>query len=119
MATSTFHLDGSSLNDMENIKSINVENAYKEEKETAIAMLKEMCVSCGPRSFLPFLPKCMEEIWPLLEYPHEDIRREAVCAISKFCAAYYIELDQGVGDLNMFTQCATKLVPIEIGSYPL
>ena len=31
---------GSSLNDMENIKSINVENAYKEEKETAIAMLK-------------------------------------------------------------------------------
>ena len=36
----------------------------------------------------------MEEIWPLLEYPHEDIRREAVCAISKFCAAYYIELDQ-------------------------
>ena len=53
-----------------------------------------MCVSCGPRVFLPFLPRCMEEIWPLLEYPHEDIRREAVGAISKFCAAYYIELDQ-------------------------
>jgi len=99
-------------NDLDNIKSINVENAYKEEKETAIAMLKEMCVSCGPRVFLPFLPRCMEEIWPLLEYPHEDIRREAVGAISKFCAAYYIELDQGVGDLNMFTQCATKLVPL-------
>ena len=30
----------SSINEMENIKSINVENAYKEEKETAIAMLK-------------------------------------------------------------------------------
>ena len=30
----------SSVNDMENIKSINVENAYKEEKETAIAALK-------------------------------------------------------------------------------
>ena len=27
-------------NDLDNIKSINVENAYKEEKETAIAMLK-------------------------------------------------------------------------------
>jgi len=102
----------SSINEMENIKSINVENAYKEEKETAIAMLKEMCVSCGPRTFLPFLPKCMEEIWPLLEYPHEDIRREAVCAISKFTAAYYIELDQGVGDFNLFTDYATKLVPI-------
>ena len=71
-----------------------------------------MCVSCGPRTFLPFLPKCMEEIWPLLEYPHEDIRREAVCAISKFTAAYYIELDQGVGDFNLFTEYATKLVPI-------
>ena len=30
----------SSINDLDNIKSINVENAYKEEKETAIAMLK-------------------------------------------------------------------------------
>ena len=30
----------SSINELDNIKSINVENAYKEEKETAIAMLK-------------------------------------------------------------------------------
>ena len=47
------------------IKSINVENSYKEEKETAIAMLKEMCISCGPKAFLEFVPKCLEEIWPL------------------------------------------------------
>lgn len=102
----------SSLAELDKIKSINVENAYKEEKETAIAMLQEMCVSCGPKIFLPFVPKCLEEIWPLLEYPHEDIRREAICAVSKFCAAYYIELDQGVGDLNAFNECASKLLPL-------
>ena len=102
----------SSLNDLENIKSINVENAYKDEKETAIAMLKEMCESCGPKTFLPFVPKCLEEIWPQLEHVHEDIRRESVYAVSKFCAAYYIELDQGVGDLNLFNQTAEKLVPL-------
>lgn len=102
----------SSLAELENIKSINVENAYKNEKETAIAMLKEMCVSCGPKTFLPFVPRCLEEIWPQMEYPHEDIRREAICAVSRFCAAYYIELNEGVGDLEAFNQCVSKLVPL-------
>ncbi len=102
----------SSLAELEKIKSINVENAYKEEKETAIAMLKEMCVSCGPKTFMPFLPKCLDEIWLQMEYPHEDIRRESICAVARFTAAYYIELDQGVGDFNKFVECATKLIPI-------
>ena len=70
-----------------------------------------MCVSCGPKVFLQFVPKCLEDIWPLMEYPHEDIRREAVKAVAHFCAAYYIELDQGVGNLEIFNQSMTKLIP--------
>ena len=46
-----------------------------------------------------------------MEYPHEDIRQEAVKAVSHFCAAYYIELDQGVGNLELFNQSITKLIP--------
>jgi hypothetical protein len=48
--------DSSIHDNMDNIKAITVENSFKEEKETAIEMLKEMCVSCGPKAFMAFLP---------------------------------------------------------------
>ena len=99
----------SSIADLEKIKAVTVENSYMGEKCTAIAMLKEMCSSCGPKVFLPFIPRCLEEIWPQMEYPHEDIRTEAVGAVAKFCAAYYI--DESTRNLDLFHQCATKLVP--------
>ena len=77
----------SSIADLEKIKAVSVENAYMEEKSTAIAMLKEMCSSCGPKVFLPFIPRCLEEIWHQMDYPHEDVRKEAVGAVATFCAA--------------------------------
>ena len=98
-----------SIADLENIKSLNIENAYKEEKETAIAMLKEMCGSCGPKVFLQFVPRCLDEIWLQIDHPHEDIRKEAVGAVAKFCAVYYI--DESTRDLERFTHWASKLVP--------
>ena len=61
-----------------------MENSYKEEKETAIAILKDFCVDIGPKVFLQFVPKCLEDIWPLLEYPHEDIRQVISLAISRY-----------------------------------
>ena len=99
----------SSIADLEKIKAVSVENSYMEEKSTAIAMLKEMCSSCGPKVFLPFIPRCLEEIWNQMDYPHEDIRKEAVGALAKFCSAYYI--DESTRNLDLFHQCASKLVP--------
>ncbi len=103
----------SSVGDLEQIKAINVENSYKEEKETAIESLKELCVSCGPEAFLPYLPKCLEDVWPLVEYPHEDVKRVAIEAVTHFTAAYYIKLPKGgAGDLDRFNELATtKLIP--------
>ena len=99
----------SSIADLEKIKAVSVENAYMEEKSTAIAMLKEMCSSCGPKVFLPFIPRCLEEIWHQMDYPHEDVRKEAVGAVATFCAAYY--MDETTRNLDLFNQCASKLVP--------
>jgi hypothetical protein len=58
-----------------------------------------------------FFQRCLEEITVLLEYPHEDIRREAVYAVSRFVAAYYIDLASGVGNIELFNTHASKLVP--------
>ena len=97
--------------DFEQIKSINVENAFKEEKETAIRALKDICVSCGPKGFGPFISKCLEECWILLEYPHEDIRSATIDAVTHFVMAYYIGNPDGFGQEHLFTENVVKLVP--------
>lgn len=40
---------------------------------------------CFSGAFLPFLENCFEEIFKLLNYPQEDIRKAAVTALLQFC----------------------------------
>jgi hypothetical protein len=84
-------------------KSITVENSYLEEKEIAVAALKEICHNVG-RNFDVYLEvsvsvcskllkdnckkilipkKCMEEILPLVDFPDGDLSSAAVLAITE------------------------------------
>lgn len=68
----------------EDFAGYSVENAYVEEKEEACLALREISEYAGA-AFLPFLEKCYEEIFKLLNYPQEDIRKAAVSALLQFC----------------------------------
>uniref|UniRef100_A0A6M2DTC3 Putative karyopherin importin beta 3 n=1 Tax=Xenopsylla cheopis TaxID=163159 RepID=A0A6M2DTC3_XENCH len=65
-------------------KSWSVENDYIDEKEQACLALKEIAEFAG-EVFNPYLEGCFEEIFKLTNYPQEDIRKAALCALGQFC----------------------------------
>ena len=73
---------------VENVKAVKVENSYMEEKEQAILALKEICEHVG-EAFNVYLPTVTNEVYELLEYPDEDIRKAAAEAMPEFAYAQY------------------------------
>jgi hypothetical protein len=76
--------------DHENIKAINVENSFMDEKKAAVYALKEICKHTGP-AFLPFLYQSLDESWKLLEFPEDEVRKSSVEAVTEFTVAYYVD----------------------------
>lgn len=70
--------------DDDDVAGYSVENAYIEEKEEAIMALKEIA-QCTEEAFLPYLEKSFEEIFKLVNYPQEDIRKASIEALLQFC----------------------------------
>lgn len=65
-----------------------VENSYNEEKEQACLTLREIC-SNARQAFLPYIEKSFEEIFKLINYPQEDIRKASVQALLQFCVGLH------------------------------
>ncbi|KAF7274386.1 importin-4-like [Rhynchophorus ferrugineus] len=65
-----------------------VENSYNEEKEQACLALREICINTG-NAFLPFIEKSFEEIFKLVNYPQDDIRKASIEALLQFCITLY------------------------------
>ncbi|KAG5874324.1 hypothetical protein JTB14_016355 [Gonioctena quinquepunctata] len=61
-----------------------VENSYNEEKEQACLALREICVNTGA-TFLLYIEKSFEEIFKLVNYPQDDIRKASIEALLQFC----------------------------------
>ncbi|KAJ8668090.1 hypothetical protein QAD02_009753 [Eretmocerus hayati] len=81
--------------DDDDIAGYNVENAYIEEKEEAILALREIAEH-SEEAFLPFLQTSFEEVFKLISYPQEDIRKAAVDALMQFCINFSkIETPEG------------------------
>merc|ERR1711892_1256584 len=76
------------LDDLEGVKSVNVENSFMAEKECAVIALKDLSVECGV-AFHPFLSQCVEEISNLLDHPEYDVRCAAIEASAFFLIAYH------------------------------
>ena len=74
--------------DLDNVKTISVENAFMEEKEQAIMALRGLCNETG-RAFYPFIPDAFEAVWKTVDFPDEDIRRSSADALAQFTIAYF------------------------------
>ncbi|KAJ1525478.1 hypothetical protein ONE63_010288 [Megalurothrips usitatus] len=66
------------------VSHFNVENAYMEEKEEACLALGELARQAGV-AFMPYMDTCFEEVLKIVQFPHCDIRRNAVDALAQFC----------------------------------
>jgi len=81
-------VNATALEELEGIKSVQVENAFLAEKEQAILALKEFSANCGA-AFYPYLYQSLEETSQLMDYLEEDVRRAAIDATAHFLIAYY------------------------------
>ncbi|KAE8750906.1 hypothetical protein FOCC_FOCC002334 [Frankliniella occidentalis] len=66
------------------VSQFNVENAFMEEKEEACLALGELSRQAGI-AFMPYMDQCFEEVFKMVQFPHSDIRRNAIDALAQFC----------------------------------
>ncbi|EEB17594.1 Importin-4, putative [Pediculus humanus corporis] len=77
-----------------------VENSYVIEKEEACLALKDIAFYAGS-SFLPFLEESFQEVYKLVNYPHDYIRKASIEALAQFCVNFSkIETPEGKQALN-------------------
>ncbi|XP_049829697.1 importin-4-like [Schistocerca gregaria] len=94
-----------------------VENSYMEEKEEACLALRELALHTGP-AFLPHLEGCFEEVYKLLNYPQDDIRKAAIETLSQFCINFS-KIDTPAGKaalmkaLSMFVPKCAELIRMD------
>ena len=74
--------------DMEGVRAVTIHNSFVQEKEYAIAALKDLSVECGA-AFYPSLASCYEEIWNLFDYPDTDVKAAAIETLGHFLIAYH------------------------------
>ncbi|KAI4495616.1 hypothetical protein M0802_008451 [Mischocyttarus mexicanus] len=86
--------------DDEDVAGYSVENSYIEEKEEAIMALKEIA-QYTEEAFLPYLEKSFEEVYKLINYPQEDIRKAAIEALLQFCINFS-KINSNEGRQSMF-----------------
>ncbi|XP_069698314.1 importin-4-like [Periplaneta americana] len=71
----------------EEVAGYSVENVYVEEKEEACIALTEIAKNTG-EAFVPFLEKSFEEVFKMINYPQDEIRKAAIDALLQFCISF-------------------------------
>uniref|UniRef100_A0A1L8DXJ5 Putative karyopherin importin beta 3 n=1 Tax=Nyssomyia neivai TaxID=330878 RepID=A0A1L8DXJ5_9DIPT len=85
--------------------AIAVENAFMDEKEEAIIALREIALHSGA-AFAPYIQTAFEEVYKLINYPQDDIRRVAVEALTQFTVSFYT-----MGNAEAVRTSVTILIP--------
>lgn len=80
--------DNEEEDDEDEIDTLAVENAYLGEKEEAILALMELAEHTGI-AFAPYIQISFEEIYKLINYPSEDIRKCSIDALKQFVISLY------------------------------
>lgn len=91
--------------DDDDIAGYSVENAYMDEKEEAILALMEFAEHTGP-AFAPFIQTAFEEIYKLINYPNEDIRKASIDALKQFVISLH-----ELGNVEGVNQTILILIP--------
>lgn len=58
------------------------------EKEIAVEVVGEVLSNTGSKA-LPYLQKCLEEVFPLIEHTYEGVRKAAICSIWRSYASLF------------------------------
>lgn len=91
--------------DDDDIAGYSVENSYMDEKEEAILALMEFAEHTGP-AFAPFIQTAFEEIYKLINYPNEDIRKASIDALKQFVISLH-----ELGNVEGVNQTILILIP--------
>ncbi|XP_078739498.1 importin-4-like isoform X2 [Lampetra fluviatilis] len=79
--------------DDDDVAGYSVGNAYVEEKEDACNALGEIAVNTGA-AFLPFLEATFTDVFKMVEYPAEDVRKAALRGLAQLCVALHAACKQ-------------------------
>lgn len=71
----------------EDIVGYTFDNVYVQEKEEACIALTEIAKNTG-EAFVPFLEKSFEEVFKIINYHRDDIRKAAIAALRQFCICF-------------------------------
>ncbi|XP_057341318.1 importin-4-like [Microplitis mediator] len=71
-------------NDDDDVAAYMLSSSYIEEKEEAILALREIA-HYTEEAFLPYLEKAFEEVFKLINYPQDDIKKVSLDALAQFC----------------------------------
>ncbi|XP_058123821.1 importin-4-like [Anopheles ziemanni] len=81
-------IEGDDDDEEEDLAGYSIENAYMDEKEEAILALMEFAEHTGS-AFAPFIQTAFEDIYKLLNYPNENIRKASIDAVKQFVVALH------------------------------
>ncbi|KAH8302534.1 hypothetical protein KR044_008005 [Drosophila immigrans] len=81
-------LDNTDDEDDDEDVAYQVENDFMDEKEEAIATLKEFAVNTGA-AFAPYLQTAFENVYKVVEHPQDSIRKAAIEALCAFVTALH------------------------------
>uniref|UniRef100_A0AAG5D5I9 Importin N-terminal domain-containing protein n=1 Tax=Anopheles atroparvus TaxID=41427 RepID=A0AAG5D5I9_ANOAO len=98
-------IDDDDDDEEEDLAGYSIENAYMDEKEEAILALMEFAEHTGP-AFAPFIQTAFEEIYKLLNYPNENIRKASIDAVKQFVVALH-----QLGNTEGVNQTVLILIP--------
>ncbi|XP_046390558.1 importin-4-like [Ischnura elegans] len=106
--------DDEDKDDDSEIAGYSVENSYAEEKEEACLALREIAAN-AKSAFVPYLETSFKEVFKLINYPQEDIRKSSIEALSSFCISFYThdtsEDKKALAEaLNMFVPKLAEIV---------
>jgi len=79
-------LDNTDGEDDDEEDGYQVENDFVYEKEEAISALKEFATNTGA-AFAPYLQTSFENVYKIVEHPHDNIRKIAIEALCAFVTA--------------------------------
>ncbi|XP_069113686.1 importin-4-like isoform X2 [Argopecten irradians] len=70
--------------EQQHIEGISVENAFVDEKEDTCCALGELAQNSGA-AFFPYLEKSFKEVFDMMEYPAQGVKRTATAALAQMC----------------------------------
>ncbi|EDV40456.1 uncharacterized protein Dana_GF23922, isoform A [Drosophila ananassae] len=91
--------------DESELEGFQVENDYLIEKEEAILALKEFAANSGT-AFAPYLQSAFENVYKVIDHPHDSIRRASVETIAEFVKSLH-----KIGDTDGVSRASLIVIP--------